>query len=513
MNIGFVSCETLDKVAEHSNTVVLTVTCEEAEGTHGFEGALKEIDEQSGGTVTSSIKAFSFDGKKGEFLTVTTKAAGFARIILAGLGKADGGDDDGCVSKDIDLQNLGGKLQAYLEHTKAQSAAVIVDRTIGGFAPDFVAAHMAYGASLRGYSFDKYFVKKKDKHEKKLKSLTFAPLAYVEAQAKFERLAAVRDGVFFARDLISEPSNVLYPESYADICKDMRALGLKVDVLGEKEMKKLGMNALLGVGQGSERESHLVVMQWQGAGSSDAQPIAFVGKGVTFDTGGISIKPSANMEEMKYDMGGSGAVVGLMRTLALRKARVNAVGVIGLVENMPDGNAQRPGDVVTTMSGQTVEVLNTDAEGRLVLADALYYTCDKFSPRLVVDVATLTGAIVVTLGGETAGLFSNDDALAQQIYDAGEAVEENVWRLPLSDKYDTQIDSKIADMQNIGNTRGAGSITAAQFLKRFVGDTPWAHVDIAGVAWAKKAEDLTPEGARGFGVRLLNRFVADNCEE
>jgi leucyl aminopeptidase len=306
----------------------------------------------------------------------------------------------------------------------------------------------------------------------------------------------------------------LYPDTLAKQAKTLEKLGIKVQVIGEAQMKRLGMGALLGVGQGSIRESRLVVMEWSGGPKGKekkAQPVAFVGKGVTFDTGGISIKPSAGMEDMKWDMGGSGVVIGLMKALAGRKAKVNAVGVVGLVENMPGGNAQRPGDVVTSMSGQTIEVLNTDAEGRLVLADALHYTNERFKPKLMVNLATLTGAIIVSLGSHHAGLFSNNDLLCERLTKAGEEVEERLWRLPLSDSYDKMINSQVADMQNIGG-RGAGSITAAQFLQRFVGKTHWAHLDIAGVTWSKSDQPTVPKGGTAFGVRLLDRFVANSYE-
>jgi leucyl aminopeptidase len=305
---------------------------------------------------------------------------------------------------------------------------------------------------------------------------------------------------------------VIYPDSYAKECKKhLEKLGVKVEVLGEAQMKKLGMGSLLGVGQGSRKESKLVVMHWMGGKKTD-KPVAFVGKGVTFDTGGISIKPSANMGDMKYDMGGSGTVVGLMKALAGRKAKANVIGVIGLVENMPDGDAIRPGDVLTSMSGQTIEVLNTDAEGRLVLADALWYTQDRFKPKFMIDLATLTGAIVVTLGDTRAGLFSNNDDLCEQLNKAAEATNENLWRLPMGEEYDKQINSEIADMQNIGTERQAGSITAAQFLQRFVNDVPWAHLDIAGVAWDGKGKTTGPKGATAYGVRLLDNLVAENYE-
>jgi len=322
--------------------------------------------------------------------------------------------------------------------------------------------------------------------------------------------------VFFTRDLVSEPANILYPDSFAKQAKSLERLGVKVEVLGEAQMRRLGMGALLGVGQGSVRESKMVVMQWNGSGRKNRgkkaeAPVAFVGKGVTFDTGGISIKPSAGMEDMKWDMGGAGVVVGLLKALAGRKAKANVVGVVGLVENMPDGNAQRPGDIVTSMSGQTIEVLNTDAEGRLVLADALWYTKERFKPKFMVNLATLTGAIIISLGNQHAGLFSNNDTLSERLTQAGKDVDEPLWRMPISPEYDKMINSDAADMKNIGG-RGAGSITAAQFLHRFVDKVPWAHLDIAGVTWSKTDAPTVPKGGTAFGVRLLDQLVRNHYE-
>lgn len=468
----------------------------------------EKLDKSLGGAISKAVSAGEFKGKTGQCFSVMGNIDGLERIVLLGTG---GGDS--AVEKELDIQNLGGKLCVYLNQVKVKKASVLLEEGLAGFALDFVAANLAYGLQLRGYRFDKYFTKKKDEDKPSLATVSFRVADNKEAEAKYEKLARIADGVFMTRDVVSEPPNILYPESYAKLCRELKTLGIKVEVLGEKEMRKLGMGALLGVGQGSVRESQLVVMQWNGAPKKDSRkPIAFVGKGVTFDTGGISIKPALNMDDMKYDMAGSGAVVGLMKALAGRQARVNAVGVIGLVENMPDGAAQRPGDIVTSMSGQTIEVLNTDAEGRLVLADALWYTQDRFQPRFMINLATLTGAIVISLGDQYAGLFSNNDEVSEQLIDAGKEVGENLWRFPLTKEYDKQIDSKVADMQNIGGGRGAGSITAGQFLQRFVNDTPWAHLDIAGMAWAKKAEDLIPEGASGFGVRLLDRLVAKYYE-
>jgi leucyl aminopeptidase len=333
------------------------------------------------------------------------------------------------------------------------------------------------------------------------------------AKAAYVPLKAVAEGVAFTRDLVSEPANILYPAEFAKRVKALSKLGLEIEVLGEAEMAKLGMGSLLGVGQGSRRESQLVVIQWKGAKDKQAQSVAFVGKGVCFDTGGISIKPADGMEDMKWDMAGAGAVAGLMYALAARKAKVNAVGILGLVENMPDGNAQRPGDVVTSMSGQTIEVINTDAEGRLVLADALWYCQDRFKPRFMVDLATLTGAIIISLGNDYAGLFSNNDDLAGALLKASSGEGENLWRMPLPAQYDRMLDTLAADMKNIGGRPG-GSITAALFLQRFVNGLPWAHLDIASTAWKKPSTLATiPDGASGFGVRLLNRLVADGYED
>ena len=331
----------------------------------------------------------------------------------------------------------------------------------------------------------------------------------MQNQLKFK---AIEKGTFFARDLVSEPGNILHPDEYAKRINALKRFGLKIGIYDEKKMKKLGMNSLLGVGQGSIRGSYLVTIEWKGL-KNNSKPLAFVGKGVCFDTGGISLKPAKFMEDMTYDMAGSAVVVGLMKNLALRKAKVNAVGVVGLVENMPGGNAQRPGDIVKSYSGKTIEVLNTDAEGRLVLADALTFTEKKFKPKFIVDLATLTGAIIVSLGSEYAGLFSNDEKLSNQLINAGEIVEEKVWRMPLHKNYDKLINSKNADMQNINYVGGAGSTTAAQFLQRFIlNKTPWAHLDIAGMAFSKYGGALNPGGATGFGVRLLNKLVEENHE-
>ena len=364
--------------------------------------------------------------------------------------------------------------------------------------------------NLKSYKFDKYKNKSKEKH-------FIETLKIIDFQNKFNNTDKIEitsgkrvKGIFLTRDLVSEPANVLYPSKFVDICKILKKTGVSIEVLDEKKMKSLGMNALLGVSQGSVRPARTMIMKWTGNPSNKKQPIAFIGKGVTFDTGGISIKPSGGMEDMKWDMGGAGVVAGLMYTLALRKAKTNVIGAVGLVENMPDGNAQRPGDIVKSMSGQTIEVLNTDAEGRLVLADVLWYVKEKFKPKLMVDLATLTGAIIVALGDRYAGMFSNSNDLADKLYSSSKETQELIWRLPLDSDFDKLLNCQVADMKNITGARGAGSITAAQFLKRFVGEVEWAHLDIAGVTWSKKGTSLSRPGGTGFGVRLLDNFVKKN---
>jgi leucyl aminopeptidase len=364
-----------------------------------------------------------------------------------------------------------------------------------------------FGFNLKSYTFNKYKTLEKDKIDKKI-NYKIVTVNKGNLENKYKYYNAIKEGVFLTRDLVSEPPNILNPKTYAQEIKKLSKFGLVIKAYDERQMKKLGLNALLGVGQGSINESYLVTIEWNGKRKLDSERLAFVGKGVCFDTGGISLKPARFMEEMKYDMAGSAVVVGLLKSFALRKAKINAVGVVGLVENMPGGNAQRPGDIVKSFSGKTIEVLNTDAEGRLVLADALSFTEKKYKPKFIIDLATLTGAIIVSLGEEYAGLFSNDDDLSKNIFKAGESVNEKVWRLPLHKNYDKLMNSTIADVQNINYAGGAGSITAAQFLQRFIlNKTPWAHLDIAGMTFSKKAANLNPGGATGYGVRLLNYLV------
>ena len=408
--------------------------------------------------------------------------------------------------KSFDIENLGAEFYSRINHGKNSEYIINSDSIVGKY-ENFIG-YFLHGLKLKSYEFNKY----KTKKETRLISVNVLGnknKPSVQNQLKFK---ALEEGTFYARDLVSEPGNILHPDEYARRLNTLRKDGLKVNVYDEKKLKKLGMNALLGVGMGSIRGSYLVTMEWNGV-KNNSKPLAFVGKGVTFDTGGYSLKPARFMEDMTYDMAGSAAVVGLMKNLALRKAKINAVGVVGLVENMVSGDAQRPGDIVKSYSGKTIEVLNTDAEGRLVLADALTFTEKKFKPKMIIDLATLTGAIIVSLGSEYAGLFSNDDNLSKKILNAGKKVEEKLWRMPLHKNYDKLMNSKNADMQNINYVGGAGSTTAAQFLQRFIlNKTPWAHLDIAGMAFSKYGGALNPGGATGFGVRLLNKLIEENYE-
>jgi len=407
--------------------------------------------------------------------------------------------------KSFEVENLGAKFYDTVKELNLNNYQLNSDTSPSNLKN--LVGHFLHGLMLKSYNFEKYKTKKSKKNISIFVNGKNKPSA--NEQKKFN---AVEEGSFYTRDLVSEPGNVLHPDEYAKRINTLKKFGLKITVYDEKKLKKLGMNTLLGVGQGSIRGSYLVTMEWNGL-KNNSKPLAFVGKGVCFDTGGISLKPAKFMEDMTYDMAGSAVVVGLMKTLALRKAKINAVGVVGLVENMPGGNALRPGDILKSYSGKTVEVLNTDAEGRLVLADALTYTEKKFNPKFIIDLATLTGAIIVSLGSEYAGLFSNNDKLSKQLIDVGESVEEKVWRMPLNKNFDKLIDSKNADMQNINYVGGAGSTTAAQFLQRFIlNKTPWAHLDIAGMAFSKYGGALNSSGATGYGVRLLNKLIEDYYE-
>ncbi|NIJ07049.1 leucyl aminopeptidase [Sphingomonas vulcanisoli] len=451
--------------------------------------------------VAAAIASARFTGEAGSLVELhLPEGAGVTHLLIVGVGAARDG------------LKAGGAIVARLLTSGAAGAVVDLSH-IATADRAALAAGIAEAASLRSWRLDTYRTKLTDKQKPSLTELTIVAGDRIEeAKAAWKSREAVVEGAAFTRMLVTEPANLLYPQSFVELAMSGRELGLEIEVLGEREMRLAGMGALLGVAQGSEREAQLLVMKWDGTNGAVKEPTAFVGKGVTFDTGGISLKPGPGMEDMKWDMGGAGAVTGVMRALAARKAPVHVVGICGLVENMPDGKAQRPGDVVTTMSGQTVEVLNTDAEGRLVLCDALTWVQKRFAPKTIVDLATLTGAMIVSLGHEYGGIFSNDDTLAEQLTAAGKTAGEKLWRMPMGDAYDKMLESPIADMKNIG-PREAGSITAAQFIKRFIDDgVKWAHLDIAGMVWAAKPAALYDKGATGYGVRLLDQWVRDVLE-
>ena len=453
-----------------------------------------------GGALAQAVAASRFTGAKGQTLDILApQGESAARLVLVGVGLAERFDP------------IGAEQAAATGYNALKTSGLATLRIeIEGDAE--TSAHAALGIRLGSYRFDKYRTKEKADKKPSITKVQITAADPAAAAAAFAPMAAIANGIDFTRDLVSEPPNVLYPAEFAARCKALESLGLEVEILGEAEMMQLGMGSLLAVGQGSIRDSQLAILKWYGADDKTSQPIAFVGKGVCFDTGGISIKPAENMEDMKWDMGGAGTVAGLMHALAGRKAKVNAIGILGLVENMPDANAYRPGDVLTSMSGQTIEVINTDAEGRLVLADALWYCQDRFKPKFMVDLATLTGAVIIALGNDYAACYANDDGLAANLLDAAKAEDEGLWRMPLPPAYEKQIDSMIADMKNTGGRPG-GSITAALFLQRYVNGTPWAHLDIAGTTWKKpSAVAIIPDGAVGYGVRLLNRMVADKYE-
>ncbi len=463
-------------------------------------GRLPQSLAESAGVVQAAAEGARFAGEAGAIVETFVDEGGKGqRLLLVGLGKDDG-------------EKAGGAIVGKLL-TSGETRAVV---DLSGLPGDRVklAVEIAEAAALRAWRYDIYRTKLPAKQKPSLETLAIVVGDGVSAaeQAWTARKAVV-EGAGFAKMLVTEPANILYPESFVERCLSGTELGLEIEVLGLKEMTELGMGSLLGVAQGSVREPRLLVMRWDGTDGAVATPTVFIGKGVTFDTGGISLKPGLGMGDMKWDMGGAGAVAGAMRALAQRKAKAHVVGICGLVENMPDGNAQRPGDVVTSMSGQTIEVLNTDAEGRLVLCDAITWAQQRFKPETIVDLATLTGNMIVALGFEYGGIFANDDVLSEQLIAAGKAVGEKLWPFPLGDSYDKLIDSPIADMKNIGPREG-GSITAAQFLKRFVDDgVKWAHLDIAGMVWANKPSHLYDKGATGYGVRLIDRFVTDVLEK
>ncbi|GIU66004.1 leucyl aminopeptidase [Candidatus Phycosocius spiralis] len=463
-----------------------------------------KLDKLCKGRLTKAVAAARFTGAPGKLLQVHAPSDQHELIVLVGLGESGKMDEAG-------LERAAAVGTKALLTSGIETAAVALAGWKKWAGPSH-AARIAFGASLAAYRFDRYRTQLKSDQKPSLETIQIDVAAGAEAWPAYKALA---DGVYFARNLVNEPANVLHPEEFAKRLKELSLLGIEVEVLGEAQMAALGMHALLGVGLGSARQSQLVIMKWHGGGHE--APLALVGKGVCFDTGGISIKPSGGMEEMKGDMGGAAAIAGTMRAIAGRKAKANVIGLVGLVENMPDGMAQRPGDIVTSMSGQTIEILNTDAEGRLVLCDVMTYAQQKYSPKVMIDLATLTGAIIISLGHEYAGLFSNCDELSGKVIQAGIQSEEPVWRFPLTPAYHKLMDSSVADMKNVqksGGGAGAGSITAAQFLQRFVQDgVKWAHLDIAGTAWKPTNEDpREPSWATGYGVRLLNRLIANAFE-
>ena len=482
---------------------ILVVFCDDG---LKFGPATAKILGSATGLVARAAKAERFTGKNGSTLDlIMPEELKVDRLTVIGVGKA-------ADLKSTDVVKLGGAAMGKLP-ASASEVTLFAELPAGAMKPG-QAADLAQGVLLRAYAFDRYKTKRKDDDKTPAKrSVTIATGDVAAARKAYVAREAIAGGIVMARDLVNEPANILYPEEFARRTAVLKKVGVAVEVLDIKAMTKLGMGALLGVGQGSRRDSRTVVMRWDGGKKGDA-PVAFIGKGVCFDTGGISIKPAAGMEDMKGDMAGAACVVGLMQALAARKAKVNAVGVIGVVENMPDGNAQRPGDIVKSMSGQTIEIINTDAEGRLVLADVLWYTAKRFKPKFMIDLATLTGAIIVALGQEYAGMFSNNDDLSHRLHKAGEATGELVWRMPLNAAYDKMIDSKFADMKNTGGTRWGGAITAAQFIQRFVADkTPWAHLDIAGTGFDSRMTDINKSWGSGWGVRLLDKLVADYYEK
>ncbi|BAI97386.1 putative cytosol aminopeptidase [Sphingobium sp. TA15] len=461
------------------------------------KGGFDALPLAAAAVLAAGAAAARFTGEAGSsFESFVEEGGKVLRVVLVGTG----------AGSDADHERAGSALTARLATSGATHAAV---EFFGGASGESAAA-LAFGASLRGWRIDTYRTRQAEKAKPTLKQIT---LVSSDAGAAWERGSAVAAGVAFTRELVSEPANILYPESFVERCRHLEELGVKLTVLDKAAMTDLGMGSLLGVAQGSAREPRLLAMEWDGTGGAAERPLVFVGKGVTFDTGGISLKPGPGMEDMKWDMGGAGAVAGAIKALAGRKAKVRVVGICGLVENMPDGNAQRPGDIVTSMSGQTIEVLNTDAEGRLVLCDVITWAQKTYAPEIIIDLATLTGAMIISLGNEYAGIFANDDGLADDLIAAGKASGDQLWRFPLGDAYNKLIDSPIADMKNIGPRYG-GSITAAQFIKRFVDEgVKWAHLDIAGMVWADKPGATWDKGATGYGVRLLDRYVADKFEQ
>ena len=500
MDIKFQALDLESKAA--SDVVVVFVDKDKKLHTSG-----QALDKKLDGALSRALEIGNFRAKRGEMVFMIAPKNGPKRVVIVGLG-------DSSKLTQRSAEELGGAIIASQQSSGAKDVAICFDDVKSKMSNSDIVARIATGVRIRAYRFDKYRTKEPAHKKPSVENVSIMCADPKAAGAAFAPMNNVLEGVYLTRDLISEPANVIHPESYVEVIKQLAGDGLEIEIMGEKKLAELGMGSLLGVGQGSEKESHVAIMKWHGAEDKSEQPVVLVGKGVTFDTGGISLKPGSGMEDMKWDMGGSAIVVGSMRALARRKAKANVYGIVGLVENMPSGNAQRPGDVVTSMSGQTIEIINTDAEGRLVLADVLWYAQKEFKPKVMVDLATLTGAIIVSLGQDQySGMFSNNDALAKALSDAGEATGDKTWRMPLSAEYDELINSPIADMKNMGGATGAGSITAAQFLQRFVNDVPWAHIDVAGMVWSKKSTKIWEKGATGYGVRLLDRWIADNYEK
>jgi leucyl aminopeptidase len=477
------------------------------DGKLGKEGA--KIDKASGGHISKTIKTRNFTGKHGETLMIALPGkSGYAQVILAGLGKPN-------KLTPVLTEDAGGKLCTAIENSGAKSVSVLIDADVGSVKAPELAARFAVGVKLRSYKFDKYKSGKKPKDKKNVK-LDVVTAKNTDAQAQFKRLDALATGVFLARDLVNEPPNEIIPEIFANrIVKELRPLGVQVELFDHKKLKQMKMGAILAVGMGSENLPYMVVMRWNGNKSSKDKPVALVGKGVTFDTGGISIKPAAGMEEMKMDMAGAAAVVGTMKSLALRKSKSNVIGIVGLAENMVSGRATRPSDIITSYAGKTIEVLNTDAEGRLVLADCLTYVQQKYKPRAIVNLATLTGAMMIALGHEYCGTFCNDNKLWDGLEKAGKDTGEKLWRMPLDELWKREMESPVADLQNLAKSgRYAGACTAAGFLEHFIeNNTPWAHMDIAGTAWIKGDRPTVPKYGTGFGVRTLDKLIANTYEK
>ena len=461
-----------------------------------------ELDASTSGAVKRAIAASRFSGKPGQTLEIVAPAGiDASRIVLFGLGEKD--------KRTASTLEKAGAAVAKLLLTGGESAVTLA---LAGETDAEGVARAGLGARLAAYRYDQFRTKLKDEQKPSLATVMITASDVAAAEAEWAGWGAVADGVDLARDVTNLPPNVLYPASYAEKIEGLAEHGLEIEIIGEDKMRELGMGSLLGVSQGSEFEAKIAIMKWSGGPEGEA-PLLFVGKGLTFDSGGISLKPGAGMDEMRGDMGGSAAVVGLMRALSGRKAKVNAIGIVGLVENMPDGKAQRPGDIVTAMNGTTIEIHNTDAEGRLVLADVLWYAQDRFQPKLIIDLATLTGAMLIALGNSRAGIFSNNDELAENLFTAGNDSDEPVWRMPLGPDYEKHIETKNADIKNVGEGRLAGSISAAEFLKCFVNDRPWCHIDIAGTAMGGMKDDpRQPSWGTGWGVRILDRLVRNNYE-